>query len=331
MPSNDTDMAEACRIHRERTSPRKLIGPDLGKMKFNAEGMAGLVRIRERPGNRIAELATSDRAGCCVARAALQRHHRHSMVAAAATSFTPCETGSDFQMQRLDRFLSRSLAVKRGDVRWLLAGGRVEVDGDRATGVDQLVQRFSEIRFDGRILQAGSARYVMLNKPKGVVSATRDDRHRTVIDLLTAPWKDALHIVGRLDLDSTGLMLLTNDGQWSRALSRPESKQPKRYRVTVRRPLVEAYVEAFRRGFYFGYEDITTRPAELVIRGEFEAEVCLVEGRYHQIRRMFSQLGNEVLGIHRFAVGALTLDARLAPGESRVLTTVELESLARRP
>lgn len=232
-------------------------------------------------------------------------------------------------MPRLDRFLSEQLAVKRSDVRWLLAQGRVEVDGERALGIDQVITRFSEVRCDGRILAARTPRYVMLNKPKGVVSATRDDRHRTVIDLLDFPWKDELHIVGRLDLNSTGLLLLSNDGRWSRALSLPQSKQPKRYRVLVRRPLADADVEAFRRGFHFGYENVRTLPAELLITGDFEAEVCLLEGRYHQIRRMFAELGNEVLEIHRFAVGSLTLDAALAPGQSRELSDFELVSLAR--
>lgn len=231
-------------------------------------------------------------------------------------------------MPRLDRFLAGTLAVKRSDVRLMLARGRIDVDGDRATDINQVIRPFSEVRCDGRILQARTARYVMLNKPKGVVSATRDDVHRTVLDLLEAPWKEDLHIVGRLDLNSTGLMLLTNDGRWSRALSQPESKLPKRYRVRVERALTSADVDAFRQGFYFGYEDIATRPAGLKILGDFEAEVSLVEGRYHQIRRMFARVGNEVTSIHRFAVGALMLDEALAPGRSRELTPAELETLA---
>lgn len=233
-------------------------------------------------------------------------------------------------MPRLDRFLARALAIKRGDVRLLLARGRVEVDGVPASGIGQLIDRFSEVRCDGRLLQARTARYLMLHKPAGVVSATRDDRHRTVIDLLDVPWKDELHIVGRLDARSTGLMLLTNDGQWSRALSLPQSKLPKRYRVRVEEPLTEAHVEAFRRGFYFAYEDAWTRPAALRRLGEFEAEVSLVEGRYHQIRRMFGHLDNRVLAIHRVAVGGLVLDADLAPGQSRELTSAELAALAQR-
>ncbi|TVS13875.1 MAG: 16S rRNA pseudouridine(516) synthase [Gammaproteobacteria bacterium] len=233
-------------------------------------------------------------------------------------------------MPRLDRFLSQTLAIKRSDVRLLLARGRVEVDGERAVDIHQIIHRFSEVRCDGRILQNRTARYLMLNKPAGVVSATRDATHPTVIDLLDAPWKHELHLVGRLDIHSTGLMLLSNDGQWSKAVSRPESKLPKRYRVAVRRSLTDAQVDAFRSGLYFGYEDSITRPAELTIAGEFEADVCLLEGRYHQIRRMLAQLGNEVLSIHRFAVGSLTLDAELAPGASRELTSAEVEALAPR-
>lgn len=232
-------------------------------------------------------------------------------------------------MPRLDRFLAGALAIKRADVRLLLAQGRVRVDGRRAEDTARIVDRFSEVRCDDRILQARTARYLMLNKPAGVVSATRDAVHRTVIDLLEVPWKDELHIVGRLDLTSTGLLLLTNDGRWSRALSLPASKLPKRYRVRVGRSLTEGQVEAFRQGLHLGYENVVTRPAELRILGEFEAEVTLVEGRYHQIRRMFAQLGNEVRDIHRFAVGPLALDAELAPGAARELSEAERAALDR--
>ena len=233
-------------------------------------------------------------------------------------------------MPRLDRHLSSLLDIKRSDVRLLLAQGRVEVDGITATDINQVINRFSDVRCDGKTTQAHMARYLMLNKPAGVVSATADEQHGTVIDLLEQPWRDQLHIVGRLDFNSTGLVLLTNDGKWSRQLSLPESKLLKRYSVRVEKALTEHHVEAFKRGFYFEYEDITTRPAQLTILGEFEAEVGLVEGRYHQIKRMFGQLDNKVLSIHRFAVGSLTLDASLAPGQSRELTTDELEALPQR-
>jgi 16S rRNA pseudouridine516 synthase len=232
-------------------------------------------------------------------------------------------------MPRLDRHLSTVLDIKRGDVRLLLAQGRVEVDGVTATDINQVITRFSDVRCDGETIQARTARYLMLNKPAGIVSATTDARHSTVIDLLEQPWKDELHIVGRLDFNSTGLVLLTNDGQWSRQLSLPESKLLKRYHVRVEKALTQDHVEAFQRGLYFEYEDITTRPAQLTILGEFEAEVGLVEGRYHQIKRMFGQFDNKVLSIHRIAVGSLTLDTIQAPGQNRELTPAELSQFCR--
>ncbi len=231
---------------------------------------------------------------------------------------------------RLDRHLSSVLGIKRSDVRLLLAQGRVVVDGKTARDIHQLITRFSDVRCDGKTTQARTARYVMLNKPRGVVSATADAQHSTVIDLLKQPWRDQLHIVGRLDFNTTGLVLLTNDGQWSRQLSLPGSNLLKRYRVRVEKPLGEHYITAFRRGLYFSYENITTLPAQLMLLSQFEAEVGLLEGRYHQIKRMFGQFDNKVLSIHRFAVGALTLDDNLAPGDSRTLTQAELESLPKR-
>jgi 16S rRNA pseudouridine516 synthase len=227
-------------------------------------------------------------------------------------------------MPRLDRYLSSVLAINRKAVRLMLAQGRVEVDGDKATDIGQVITAFSQVRCDGHTTQANTPRYLMLNKPAGVVSATTDNQHRTVIDLLDQPYKAQLHIVGRLDFNSTGLVLLTNDGQWSRRVSQPQSKRMKYYQVTVEQPITQQYVDAFEQGLYFAYEDITTRPAQLKIISDYEAEIGLIEGRYHQIKRMFGHFNNKVLSIHRFAVGNILLDAVLAPGQSRELTAQEL-------
>lgn len=228
---------------------------------------------------------------------------------------------------RLDRHLSRALELKRGDVRRLLAQGRVVVDGTVARDIQQIITPFSKVCCDGQVTQSRTPRYVMLHKPSGVVSATVDVRHTTVIDLLGQPWKAELHIVGRLDFNSTGLLLLSNDGRWSRQLSLPDSKLLKRYRVRVQKPLTVEHVKAFQLGLFLQYEGVRTRPAALTILSDFEAEVGLVEGRYHQIKRMFGQFDNKVLSIHRFAVGTLTLDAGLAPGQSRELSLRELDRL----
>ena len=209
-------------------------------------------------------------------------------------------------------------------MRLLLAQGRVEVDGGRASDVGHIITAFSHVSVDGKISQNRVRQYLMLNKPAGVVSATVDTQHTTVIDLLTEEYRAELHIVGRLDFDSTGLVLLTNDGRWSQKISQPGSKLIKRYRVTVENPLTPEYVSEFQRGMYFSYEDITTRPAELTILSDYSAEVGLVEGRYHQLKRMFGRFDNKVLSIHRIAVGVLQLDDQLLAGQSRDLTVAEV-------
>ena len=187
-----------------------------------------------------------------------------------------------------------------------------------------LVEEFSLVIYDGQVLQSNTAHYLMLHKPKGVVSATKDTQHKTVIDLLDVAYKDELHIVGRLDLNSTGLLLLTNDGRWSRALMSPENKVSKHYRVTVEQTITQEMVQGFSKGIYFKFEDITTQSAVLKIVSEFVADVTLQEGKYHQIKRMFGHFQNKVLEIHRFAISKIHLDEGLEPGQSRSLSQSEI-------
>ena len=187
---------------------------------------------------------------------------------------------------RLDRFLRANANINRRHVREVLAHGRVTIDGAAARNINQVIDIFSHVTLDGETLQKNQRRNVMLNKPKGVVSATRDHKNKTVIDLLDFDYKEQLHIVGRLDFNSTGLLLLSNDGGWSRELTSPEGKVAKRYTVGLENPIDDAYIDAFRNGMYFKFEDITTLPAGLKILDSHTAEVTLVEGRYHQIKRM---------------------------------------------
>lgn len=229
---------------------------------------------------------------------------------------------------RLDRFISKHAGVKRGDVRAALAQGRVSVDGCIASDIAQPVGQFTHVSLDGRVLQARRPTYVMMNKPAGVVSATSDKQHQTVIDLLDREDRHELHISGRLDFNSTGLLLLSNDGAWSKRLSLPERAIAKVYTVTVARPLHADYIEAFAAGMVFEYENITTLPAKLTLLSEFVAEVSLTEGRYHQIKRMFGRFQNEVLALHRRRIGDVELDRRLAPGQSRDLTADEVLALS---
>jgi 16S rRNA pseudouridine516 synthase len=227
---------------------------------------------------------------------------------------------------RLDRFLSQRLGRSRREIQHLLAAGRVQVDGEPARDGQQRIGPFTKVQLDEELLQDNQPRYLMMNKPAGVVSATRDSKNKTVLDLLDEQAREGLHIAGRLDFNSTGLLLLTNDGDWSRQLSAPENKVSKRYRVTLEQPLSEAYVQAFAAGFWFEHEGITTRPAQLHILSEFVAEVVLTEGRYHQVKRMFGHFDNKVLTLHRFAVADLQLDPALEAGASRPLTAAEVRA-----
>lgn len=224
---------------------------------------------------------------------------------------------------RLDRYLSKKLIINRRDVRLLLAQGRVMVDHQIARDIQQWVDQYTRVECDGRVLQANVPSYLMLHKPQGVVSATKDARHTTVLELLPDGYRDKLHIVGRLDYNSTGQLLLTNDGRWSRRLSLPASCVAKRYRVLLDKPVKPEVIAAFARGIYFDFERITTRPARLQLIGDRHAELVLSEGRYHQIKRMFGHFNIEVLKLHRFAIGGLALGS-LAEGQWRNLTPAEV-------
>ena len=226
---------------------------------------------------------------------------------------------------RLDRFISQRLQINRKHVRLMLAKNQVSVDGELARDIDMIVDDFSHICVNGKSIQANQARYLMLHKPVGVVSATVDDKHKTVIDLLEQKDKASLHIVGRLDLNTSGLVLLTNDGRWSKRLMDPEHKVGKRYRVQLQNPLTVEYIAAFAQGMYFEFEDIMTLPAKLEIVDSHTALVTLYEGRYHQIKRMFGRFRNPVIGLHRLSVGEIVLDKALAVGDSRELTSAEIE------
>ena len=232
---------------------------------------------------------------------------------------------------RLDRFISDYHQINRKKVRLILAQKRVYVDGILATDIAQLVDQFSHVIMDDEVLQANRAYYIMLNKPIGVVCATKDKKHKTVIDLLARQFAqevlDSLHIVGRLDLNTSGLVLLTNDSRWSERLTSPEHKVSKCYQVTLENALTSDYIEAFAKGMYFPYENITTKPAILHIVSLFEAQVSLTEGRYHQIKRMFGRFRNPVIALHRYSIGSLHLDKSLKDGESRLLNVSEVTSI----
>ncbi|HEX5676400.1 MAG TPA: pseudouridine synthase [Alcanivorax sp.] len=225
---------------------------------------------------------------------------------------------------RLDRFVGQHNAQGRRSVRLLLAAGRVTVDGRVIRDGRHDVGPFTPVALDGEPLDVPRPAYWMLHKPPGCVSATRDRRHRTVLDWLEPADAEGLHLAGRLDFNSTGLMLLTNDGRWSRRLTDPRHKLPKVYWVRTEEPITAEYVTLFAAGLYFPYEGRVTRPAGLEILAEREARVTLYEGLYHQIKRLFGHFDNRVVALHRERIGPIRLDPSLAPGQYRALGADEI-------
>jgi len=188
----------------------------------------------------------------------------------------------------------------------------VSVDGQIETDPGYQINEFSRIVLNPgteqeQVLQENSPLYLMLHKPRGVVSATKDHQHQTVLDLIDHPRKEELFLVGRLDLNSTGMLLLTNDSRWSQRIMAPEAKVEKVYQVELEKDVTPDYIDAFAQGMYFPFEDITTLPAKLEILGPRLTRVTLQEGRYHQIKRMFGRFRNAVVSLHRESIGELEL------------------------
>lgn len=229
---------------------------------------------------------------------------------------------------RLDKFLSQQLGISRALVASELRAKRVTVDDEVIRqGAFQLLPEH-QVRFDGNVLQQIlTSRYFMLHKPQGYVCSTDDPDHPTLLYFIDEPVPDKLHAAGRLDIDTTGLVLLTDDGQWSHRLTSPRHHCEKDYLVTLEQPLAAETAEHFAAGIMLRGEKLPTRPARLEALSPQRVRLTLSEGRYHQVKRMFAALGNRVIALHRERIGAIVLDAHLQPGEYRALTADEIASV----
>ncbi|MBO7703518.1 MAG: rRNA pseudouridine synthase [Solobacterium sp.] len=226
---------------------------------------------------------------------------------------------------RLDKALADMGIGTRSEIRKACKANRIEVNGepvrDPSTHIDP---EADEIRLDGEVIGYSKYVYFMLNKPAGTVSATRDDS-LTVLDLVDCTVK-GLYPVGRLDKDTEGLLLITNDGPLGHALLSPKRHVEKEYEVHVKDPLHEEDVQRIRDGLKVSKEE-TFLPAEVTISSDLICHVVLKEGKYHEVKRMFEAIGNEVVYLKRIRMKDLCLDPKLAPGEYRELTDEELASL----
>ncbi|MGF1759775.1 16S rRNA pseudouridine(516) synthase RsuA [Photobacterium sagamiensis] len=227
---------------------------------------------------------------------------------------------------RLDKFLGTTLGITRREAGKLLKDKLIEVNGEIVKNGSFQITDDCEVEFNGRILALHGPRYFMLNKPQGFVCSHVDDHNPTVFVLIDEVSPEKMHVAGRLDGDTTGLVLLTDDGQWSHRITSPRHVCEKTYYVELADPVPEETIQTFADGVQLRSEKELTRPAKLELLGEREALLTISEGKYHQVKRMFAAVGNKVVGLHRQQVGKVVLDDELEPGEYRPLTDEEIAS-----
>ncbi|WP_372614235.1 pseudouridine synthase, partial [Halomonas sp.] len=208
---------------------------------------------------------------------------------------------------RLDRFLSETTELSRSLAKKALHREEVEVDGEVIRNPVTQVDQDSRVKWKGLPLVLVGLRYVMLNKPCDVECSARRGRYPLVRGLINLPHVECLQTVGRLDVDTTGLILLTDDGQWSHRVTSPKRSCGKVYRVSLAEPLsgeaLDRAVADFAAGIQLDGEEKRTRPAELSMRTPTEVVLTLHEGKYHQVKRMFTAIGHHVLALHRESIG----------------------------
>lgn len=230
--------------------------------------------------------------------------------------------------ERIDKWLASCSAYSRRDVKAMIKGGKVRLNNQVVTDAGTHIAESDVVTVDGKPFALQKHLYIMQNKPKGVVSVSRAPGDTTVIDLLPQGLRrNGLFPAGRLDRDTTGFVLITDDGEFAHRILSPRSHVTKTYIATLRDAAKDNYAAAFREGILLGDGtqclsaeiERTDSPNTVIVR--------LHEGRYHQVKRMFAALGNSVIELHRSQIGGLPLDPRLSPGDSRQLTPEEVSKI----
>lgn len=231
---------------------------------------------------------------------------------------------------RLDKYLTEMGQGTRSEVKKSVGKGLVQVNGVIIKKPEfKLETETDEVLYQGNPVVYAKYEYYMLNKPAGVISASEDSRETTVVDLITEKLRQDLFPVGRLDKDTEGLLLITNDGALAHRLLSPKKHVDKTYYAKIDGKVTQEDAKAFAEGVDIGDEKPTI-PAKLVILQsgcESEIELTIREGRFHQIKRMFHARGKEVVYLKRLRMGSLVLDEKLKTGEYRELTKKEIEEL----
>lgn len=217
----------------------------------------------------------------------------------------------------------------RSEIKKFLKTCRVKLNGkfEKSPNTQVDIDK-DEILFDDEIVIYKEFTYLMLNKPKDYISATFDPKLPTVLELLEFPYSNMeLFAVGRLDIDTTGFLILTNDGKFSYNVTNPKKKVNKKYLVTLRDDISSNQIESLENGIYFEKEDFTTENAKVEKISKREIYLTISEGKFHQVKRMLEYVGNEVVELKRVSIGNLSLDEKLELGEYREITNTELEEI----
>ena len=219
----------------------------------------------------------------------------------------------------------------RSEIKKFLKTCRVKLNGkfEKSPNTQVDIDK-DEILFDDEIVIYKEFTYLMLNKPKDYISATFDPKLPTVLELLEFPYSNMeLFPVGRLDIDTTGFLILTNDGKFSYNVTNPKKKLNKKYLVTLRDDISSNQIESLENGIYFEKEDFTTENAKVEEISKREIYLTISEGKFHQVKRMLEYVGNEVVELKRVSIGNLSLDEKLELGEYREITNTELEEIVK--
>jgi len=235
---------------------------------------------------------------------------------------------------RLDKFICKSTELTRTEAKKLLKSGEVKVNGEVIKNPATQVHENNTITLDNgaseQTLSARKSRYIMMHKPQDTICSNVDEIYPSILHYIEVDKAFDLHIAGRLDADTTGLVLITDDGRWSHNIISPKKDCAKTYRVWLRDLIPEekqiTLIEHFNQGIQLQGEKTLTKPAILEIITKEEVLLTITEGKYHQVKRMFAAIGNKVVGLHREKIGEVILDAELELGQWRYLTEQEIKS-----
>lgn len=230
---------------------------------------------------------------------------------------------------RLDKFISKATELSRKDAKRILHAGEISVNGEIIKdGSFHINEAEDEVDWVGESLSVATGnRYILLHKPEGFECTLKPKEYPMVTELIAVPEVAALRMAGRLDVDTTGALLLSDDGAWLHRVTSPKRHQPKVYELTLADPMSEdaqaAAIKEVARGILLDGDQEKTRPATLSFADPTHATLTLTEGKYHQVKRMMAYFGNKVIELHRASIGTITLDG-LEKGESRFLTDEEI-------